>query len=403
MKQKTIGIIIAIELMVVILVPLFTINRIEGRVSETENRVLRSFPAVLDANGNLRPNYLSEFDDWFKDNIGLREPMRNLCGIVDYNLMHKSASPKVELGKEGWLYYTEENNVDIAKGTYPDFTDEEMETICSQIEQVRKKLESQGKEFVFVIPPSKASIHPEYIESADCQVMETQIDRFADYLEAHTDVKVVRLKDALLEEKSKSEEPLFFKTDTHWNYHGRYVGYKTIIEDMNGWGLIDSQPIEANFYEDGPKSGDLAKLMGAVNLSGDKMEDDSFSAFELKEHHAIEMTSGDWVEDFYKLLDSENVYYNGKAWENDAKKDAPTILWYGDSMMASGKYKELTGEGIMEYIAEHFSETWFIWSYEIKQDDIDYVEPDIVVLDISERGFRRNLPGLFDEFLKEGK
>ena len=56
--------------------------------------------------------------------------------------------------------------------------------------------------------------------------------------------------------------------------------------------------------------------------------------------------------------------------------------------------------GNANMIAENFSETAFVWSYKLDQKMIDYLDPDIVMLDISERGLSKYLPGLFDGYLQ---
>ena len=77
-------------------------------------------------------------------------------------------------------------------------------------------------------------------------------------------------------------------------------------------------------------------------------------------------------------------------WGNNSLVDGKKMVFYGDSM----------GSGIVGYLAEHFSLTTFVWTYEIEQNRINYLDPDVVVLDISERGINVVIKDIFDEYLK---
>lgn len=387
MKNRVVNMIIALEFLAMLLIPLLTFNREPGIISVAENRTLASFPTLLDVDGRLSKTLSKDLVAWFNDNIGLREYLIRLNSVIRFNLFHQPTSTNVELGRDGWLFYTLESNLDIARGTYPDFEEEKLETYCNQLIRVEKKLHDQGRDFVLVIPASKASIYPEYIQSGDYGIRETPADTFADYLESHSDIKVVRLKDAMLEAKSESDELLYFKTDTHWNFYGRYLGYRKIVEDLNRWGIIDSKPLEVRYLPAAPYSGDLARMMGAVDFAGNRCSETVALVAELKDPCVEKVESGEQY-DFYT---DQIGLQRGSMWRNDALTDGKRLVVFGDSMI---------GGCNISYIAEHFSETTFVWSYFIEQRRLDYLEPDVVILDISERCLSRELPDMFDSFLK---
>lgn len=391
MRKKIEGIIIAIEMLMMIVIPLVTFNWTQGKVSVAENRKLRTFPTIFDVNGELNEHLIGDFNAWFQDNIGLRDALINLSSIISFNFFHTSTSEKVEIGKEGWLFYAVDNNLDIVNNTYPDFEEEQMGEYCQRLIEVQKKLKRQGREFVFAIPPSKVSIYPEYIQSGDFGLQQTPADLFADYLEAHSDIKVIRLKDALLAAKKESKEELYYKTDTHWNPYGSYLGYRKIIDDLNNWGLLNSDPLEAELYENGPYTGDMANMMGVVNFKGEKFSEKNSKEISLVNPQVTAVTSGEKYDAFIALKESEGISKECTMWVNASKKEAPKLLFYGDSMIALCN---------ISYIAENFSETAFVWSYTINQDMIDLIDPDIIVLDISERELSAALPDIFDSFLR---
>lgn len=386
MKNRVIDVIIAFEFLAMILVALFSFNLKQGKVSEAENRTLAAFPLFFGEDGELSETLLQDLNLWFQDNIGLRDQLINLSSIISFNVMNQSTSEKVEIGKAGWLYFNSEGNMDIAKDTYRDFDEKKLEAFCKQLVAVQQKLKNQGREFVFVIPPSKVSIYPEYIQSGDYEIGKTPADVLADYIEEHSSVNVIRLKDTLLEAKKTTDDLLYFKTDTHWNCYGRYLGYKAIIESLNNWGMIDTKPVEAEFYQDGPYSGDLAGMMGVVDFAGNRYSEATFQNIKLINSGAKEIHSGNR----YSTYESKYGLENGAMWENDKLIQGKKLLLYGDSMI---------GNKILDLMAENFKETTFVWSYVLSQNKIDYIDPDIVMLDVSERFLNVNFPELFDNYL----
>ena len=202
------------------------------------------------------------FENWLNDNIGFRESFVQIASWVKYDIFHKKSNDKVEVGRDGWFFYKGDNNLQIAHGTYP-LTEEQLEAIRVNQEAVQKRLAKQGIEYVLVLPTSKVSIYPEMLLSGDYAYRETPVDTVANYLEQTTDIKVVRLKDALLDEKERQQ--VFFKTDTHWNEVGAYTAYRTIISDMQKWDLVNIDPLEVSFVPD-ERKGEFSAMLGNVNL-----------------------------------------------------------------------------------------------------------------------------------------
>ncbi len=374
MKKHIVGLIIAIELCIVIAASLIFFNWKEGKLSVSENRELAHAPQLVDASGKISETFFQDLKVWFEDNLGFREAYFTLSGTINYNLFNKS-NANVEIGKDGWLYYDNENNLEIAKGGYPNFDESFLKQYCEDQIAIHEKLKAQNIEYVLVLPPSKVSIYPEFIASGDYKVSESPADIFADYIEANSDIKVVRLKESLLAEKERSEDNLFFKTDSHWSYAGRFVGYKKIIADLNKWGVISGDKLDAKLTDSGQVIGDLSKMMGPVKLSGEKISEEVRN-WEIINPKAKELKKSDKLySDVVELANRKHVEGRlCKVFENEnANKRA---LIFGDSML---------GQCLLEALAENFSNETFIWDYKIDQDMIDLIKPDVVILDISER------------------
>ena len=357
-------------------VPLLTFNTVAGKVSTSENRTLATFPPIFNEDGSIRSDAINGISNFLKDNIGSREKLISLYGAVQYGIFRQSPSPNVQIGKDGWLYYTLGDNLEIAKGTFP-LTDDMLYKIKENLCQLSDYCESIGTELVLVLPASKVSIYPEYVRGDNYTVRETPCDTLSEYLAKETDLKVVPLKDALL--KQKDNQQLYFKTDTHWNFQGAYIGYQEIVRKLNNWGLMDEQPVEVSFYESSYQ-GDLATMMGNDFFFGpEKIWQSS-----IVNPTSVRVTDEAKMAPLHDLQLQYNAYATRYLYENSAKNTAPNILVYGDSMFASWEMTQL--------LAEHASSLNFFWWVQMGTSVFDFTpallqenKPDIFILEVGER------------------
>lgn len=363
--------IIATILIVVIVLPLITFNWKQGVLSKSENRYLTSFPKLFNDEGYFSETVGDDLTSWFKDNLGLRDEYINLSGRIEYNLFHRSPSYKVELGKDGWLYYTQEHNIEIASGEYPDFDETILEEICEQQKIIERKLKKQGIDYVLILPPSKVSIYPEFIQSGDYSINNgvlTPVDILANYIEAHSDIKVVRLKDALLEAKESTQNRLYYKTDTHWNQYGQYVGYCEIVSKLNEFEILNSSPVSVTYTEIN-QTGDLSAMIGN---NANKYKE-TVPVTHIETPTATIINTGEVYESMQDVA-KQNAFPSAALYENAIV--APRMLLYGDSMF---------NDALQPLLAENMSSLSYYWGFNITQEAIDIAKPDVVCLEIGER------------------
>ncbi|WP_018212331.1 DHHW family protein [Desulfitobacterium hafniense] len=352
----------------VLILPILTINRISGVMSKSENRYLAEFPQIFNADGELAEGLKNSTENWLNDNIGFRELFVKLYSNFNYHFLGRSPNERVEIGSEGWLYYTRDNNLKIAAGTYP-LSLQDLEKIKNHQEKVQEYFNDQGIEYVLILPPSKVSIYPEFIRSGDYSVRNTPDDIVAEYLLQNSNIKVIKLKDDLL--KAKSNEQVFFKTDTHWNESGAYIGYQTIIKELNRFGLTDSKPISVNMVPSTYK-GEFAAMMGDQNLLKAEYTQES----EIPLAKAQKITNGNVYDTIEKIKKKYNLKKPCYIYSNPSVQ-GKKVLMYGDSMFGVWNMPEL--------LAENFPEFTYMWTYNIQQETIDTVKPDIVFYEIAER------------------
>ncbi|MPL95148.1 hypothetical protein SDC9_41314 [bioreactor metagenome] len=371
MKMKIKQSVIIIAFSIILIIPIFSINKVSGKVSETEQRYLASFPELIDDNGKLIIHgFRSGFEDWLNDNIGFRDFFVKIHSTVSYKILQKSPSEKIEIGKDGWFYYTLNDNIKIADGTYP-LTQDMLLNIKNSQEKIADYYNNLNIDYVLVLVPSKVSVYPENINSGNYEVGKTPIDILEEYLKNNSDVNVINLKDSLI--TAKDFEQVYFKTDTHWNEAGAYVGYQDVINKLAKFGYINTKPVAVKKNPSSHK-GEFSAMMGDVNL--------------LNEENTI---STEIISPKAEVLDNTimqqiNASYAYKNKYIESKK----VLMYGDSMFGHWNISNL--------FAENFSEFTFIWSYGMLKEASNMLKPDIVIYEITER-FINNLEGFNADFV----
>ncbi len=320
--------------------PLVFFNRDKEKISIEENRYFTDFPDPFTRSG---------FEDWVNDNIGFRSGFLGLHANIMYRLLGLSPSEKIMVGKNGWLFYTGDNNMSIANGTYPLF-DDDIERIAVRQKEISDYLKERDCDYYLILPPSKVSVYYDMLRG-NYMLTETPADIVEKALVEKTDVNVINLKEKLLE--AKKDEKVYLMTDTHWNQAGAYIAYKQIHEEI----MPERKEPEVELFETTVK-GEFSNMMGASNL----LKDEPTKGTRIKNPKA-ECVGGDNEKEF--------IYHNEKG-------NGQTCLMLGDSLFGADW-------NIRELIAEDYTDFIFVWSYDFDTDKVEKYKPDVVYYDIAER------------------
>ena len=103
----------------------------EPHISEenTENRQLAEKPALT--RDNLH-NYASQYNSYYNDHLAFRSQMIEANSILNMKLFGDSSSASVVLGKNDWLFFTDEGSIEDYKGTNL-YTQEQLDVIKDNI------------------------------------------------------------------------------------------------------------------------------------------------------------------------------------------------------------------------------------------------------------------------------
>ncbi len=367
MKSSSFKKIVIIAFLAVLILPVFAADKVGGAVSQNENRYLAKFPPIFNENNKISPGLKNGFEAWLKDNLVGREQAQRINAFIGLNVFSVSPSPLVHIGKEGWYFFTGDHNLEIGLGTEM-LSNDQLMAIRTNQEAIQRSLKEQGIDYVLVLVPSKASVYPEYIGSGDFQVGTTLIDQVTAYLQENTTIPVINVKPPLID--AKNEQDVYFRTDTHWNNTGAYIAYKTIIGKLNNFGMIKSQPISQT-TEPAIHYGDLSFMMGHPGL----IPPEPFETTIIQNPQASLVNDSKKVSQITKLLADKEIKGDYIFYSNPSAQKSALIL--GDSFFIAWKIPDL--------FAENFAEMNFILTYIFSTDIVQAINPDIVILERTER------------------
>jgi hypothetical protein len=223
---------IAITILFFIMISFVLMNNLlhfskPSRVLTMEKREIASLSKI----DFKHPGKFSEdYNLYYNDRFPFRSELidyysANIC--IDF--FHRSPFPeKVELGRDGWMFFTVEGDIYRGKFMLPE---SKIEQIVREIHNRALYYHEKGIKFYLAIPPIKQSVYPEYLPLNYYKAPGKNVtEQIIDLISRDSLVKLVDVKSALL--KAKSNGRLYDKTDDHWNALGAYYGYRAIIERM---------------------------------------------------------------------------------------------------------------------------------------------------------------------------
>lgn len=138
------------------------------------------------------------------------------------------------MGEDGW-FYTEE----YASTMLTEISEYNKTKIIDYAEKVRMlkdKLEASGKQFLYVITPSKAEVYPENLPARYHMLLQDRvhIQNNYDFLKEQLTLQGVSYIDmtTILKEQ-KSEIPFFSKTGIHWNYYASALCAEQVVKAVD--------------------------------------------------------------------------------------------------------------------------------------------------------------------------
>jgi len=320
-----------------------------------ENRTLAAWPQFRGDAASLRalPEQLTRY---FEDHFAFRERLVRWQATVRLHGLGVSPSASVIKGRDGWLFYADDDAMaDYAEA--PPFTDAELERWRRTLQDTSDWLRAQGIAYVFVIAPDKHVIYHEYMPETIRRTAISRIDQLVSHLRQHSTVRVVDLRPALL--AAKARERLYHRTDTHWNDRGAFVAYQSIINALTEEVPGLRPPSRSAFEPRVVRSAGL-DLAGMLGLTEVLSEEDLLL---VPRRPAIA-----------RILEPQhpNRRLTHARIVTEAPNRGPRAVVFMDSF----------GPGLVPFLSEDFSRVVYLWQDNMDPQVVQQESPQVVIQEL---------------------
>lgn len=144
-------------------------------------------------------------------------------------LMPKIHNDSVIEGSDKWLFFMLENSLEDYQGSNL-FDQAQMEGYVADMQALKQSCDAAGKSLYFLIPPNKEQVYSEKMPDITVYDDYKREQRLVDYIHANTDLKISYPLPEML--AAKENYQVYFRSDTHWNYAGAFVGVQSLYSLM---------------------------------------------------------------------------------------------------------------------------------------------------------------------------
>lgn len=356
-------------------IPVLKIN--QDDISVQENRTLAAYvPLVKD--GRLNFNYGRDFESWFNDHFNQRKFFIDANSRINLFLNRKLKSETAMAGKDGWMYTKRWGSVEMFQNKYL-YNYDDLRKIKEKLETVSLWAKRHGMKLYIFLVPDKERIYPEFYPEGFAKINPVaKIEQVEEYMKAKSFVPVIYPEKALIE--AKTNHTLYYKTGTHWNHWGAYIGYRDLFgrikKDFPSLRIL--QPQDFNITAKVSADVDIASALGIDAYKVLPEADLTYEEFEVK--HPSVTKKHSFVNKAKRIETFDFVSTNPA---NKLK-----AVFYADSQFLRMNW----------YAAESFGKMLHIYSGYGRDYDLPYMadaivayQPDILVIETGERFLSRLL------------
>jgi hypothetical protein len=262
--------------------------------------------------------------------------------------------PEVLVGRQGWLYYTGEDNMDYYQQARV-LTEAELQIISAFLFDTSQRVHAQGAQFIFVIAPNKETVYPDFLpEQVHSRNLPSQLDQLLMYLQSHSGMEIVDLRPVLL--SARRTDLVYRVTDTHWNELGAYFAYQEIMR------YVENQHAQIGFQRLESFEQTFETTRGDLSLMLPLSEPFAESVIQLNPRSP---RKAQIVEDVPHQITITEI--------NDASLQR--LVVFRDSFY----------DALISFFSEHFQRAVYQTSFSIDYNLLAEEKPDIVILEVSER------------------
>ena len=334
----------------------------------------------------------SQYETYVAEHVGLRDPLLALEARL-HLLLDDSPTPKVVVGRDGWLFLGESLNHHRNVGPVPEHRLQNW--LATQLANNRW-LATRGIPYFIVVAPDKHTIYGEFMpDRVRALDGPSGFDGAVAALASHDNLKFIDLRRDLINAKTKAR--LYHKTDSHWNARGADIAQHRIAIELSR----DFPTLRPVLYADSfdtiaasGRGGANAQMLYSSDrireLDVPVLRDTNYLCPTKPNASPSFSVRGDCVtmskrcerrpvENPFELGDRRNLQY-GDAFEmncDDSPVDA-TLVVFRDSFFTQ----------LVPFLSAYFTRTIYIWSQPIPEYRDFFVRayaPDAVLYERVER------------------
>jgi len=242
-----------------------TVLKLDQMPQSIEKRKFAELPSIK-FEANALQSYPKIFTDYFNDRVAFRNTFVVMNFWIRYNVLRESPSSRVLLGKNGWLFYTNDRAIEDYRGI-THFDDKSLQDLANSYEMKRNILSKQGIRYILVLAPNKETIYGEWMPDNLFKIRNRSgIDDFTDYVKKNTNVDIIDLRKVLFDNKPR--EQLYLKTESSWNDYAAFLAYQEIMKLVSQW-FPEAQAKSLSEFiirREEIRGGDLAEIMGGADF-----------------------------------------------------------------------------------------------------------------------------------------
>lgn len=332
-----------------------------------ENRVLAGFPGKPEASAAGLREYREAMDAYVIDHFPARPHFIAGINLLRYRLGY-SGTARVIVGRDGWLFYDNDDHLSQLRGSSPLKPDELRAWIDTLAERTHY-LRERDIPFLVVSAPLQERIYP---EKAPLWAQPTGGVADTDALEAAARAagldSFLSLYPVLLAQKERYPDA-YTGFDTHWTGRGAHGAYVAMLDAMRARGIpVAARPLSSFTALEKPtlkQPQNLAVMLGLASFVTQvfpQYTDPSIEAG-LRVHFLTQRQ--DWA---------------GTRVIDTGVQGAPVLMITGDSF--SSELLPFLYPHFSRLIFSHYDEGYF------RTDLIERFKPDVAVLEMLESGLR---------------
>ncbi|MEO8515986.1 MAG: hypothetical protein ABI426_04540 [Flavobacterium sp.] len=343
MKVKNIFLVIA-TIMLLSPTLLFFCNTNQDEKGSTENLE----PLVFN---KKRP--FEMFDNYYKYHFAFRKILSQQYIDLKNNVIKVSSLPdKVINGKDGWYFLGNSyDNIFSASLGVQKYSDEEIKKTSDKIYEMKHFCDSLGIKFYYFIAPNSNTIYKEYLP-----IKPNNTPRKYDLIKSALSgrMNVIDPRSEII--AGKKERILYYKTDTHWNRFGAWIGVQEVLKAVQK----DFPKVELLKKEDFTVTHGIITQMDLTKMLGVFVDQDVYDIDE-KVKSPI-------------LIKNDTIDRIATAYVKNTSKSYRGFM-----------YRDSFGEFMMPFFNTRFQNMSYFATSKIDKQRIIAEKPDFIIYEIVER------------------